>query len=162
MEWSIIHRLGTVGASTTWFAETFLTEHVGWHWNMNVIRGVGGFGTLTGIRTMLAWNCSKEIGGFDKLPCNSTTCIGCILGSGVFEDGIHMLIRVAYPRVGEGMLNRYQSLKRRFGSACRHGLCKVLKVETRLLNRGSNEDNPLLARVLFLGGRFWVYALSAG
>lgn len=70
------------------------------------------------------------------------TCVGCKVGPGVFEDNVHLLAKVAYPRRGEAMVSRLKNLKNKYPKACRHGLTKALKIETGYLKMGATRIHP--------------------
>lgn len=69
-------------------------------------------------------------------------CKGCVLGHGMLEDNVHLLIRIAYPRRGEAMLARYRRLRLEHPEACRHGLMAVLKLETGFMKMGATKITP--------------------
>lgn len=77
-----------------------------------------------------------------KMRMVDHSCMGCSLGEGIFEDGVHILVRVTYPRVGSAMIERYNRLRRCYPSACRHGICKILKLETGFLKMGATRITP--------------------
>lgn len=55
-----------------------------------------------------------------KYKLGKHECVGCSLTNGVFEDFIHIIVRAAYPRVGNAILKRYHALRRAYPLACRH------------------------------------------
>lgn len=52
-------------------------------------------------------------------------CAGCVLGPGVVEDNVHLLVQLAYPRRARSFLNRFFRTKQQFPRACRHGVFKL-------------------------------------
>lgn len=71
------------------------------------------------------------------------SCRGCVIGSGVMEDNIHLLIQLAPPQMADSFLLRFYSTRKQFPKACRHGIFNLFKSETGLYKMGGMHVHPL-------------------
>lgn len=77
-----------------------------------------------------------------KFPAHHS-CAGCGLRSGVLEDNIHLLSSLAFPRSVPHYRARYRGMRKEFPYACRHGIMKLLKIETGLYKMGGGRISPI-------------------
>lgn len=73
----------------------------------------------------------------------------CVMPSGVLEDHVHLLARLAQDRVVHSMVGQYWDIIHRWTNACRHGVASLCKIRTGFLKMGGSTHQPVLEDVLY-------------
>lgn len=79
-------------------------------------------------------------------PYEDHECAGCTIGKGVFEDGLHVIVRMAYPRCQDTMLRYYHTIKGRMQKTarhfCWHNIRKCFRHASGLIKLGGANISP--------------------
>lgn len=76
-----------------------------------------------------------------RLPPHKCQLCG-LIGEGVFEEGIHIMGRMAPPEEASSIVGHYKWFRRRYPDLCQHAIKKALKVNTGLLKMGGRFIHP--------------------
>lgn len=71
-----------------------------------------------------------------KLGSNHGPCNGCSLGTGVLQDGIHILVSLLPPVVANAVMDHVTTLKTLTGHMCQCHLRSILKKQTGIIKLG--------------------------